>query len=1200
MRHYLKHEIFLAIFIYVLWVLAYAYFESANEKKILYQSIDQRLETAARVTTQLLPDNYHHQGMVESDWSKKTYDKKMLKLSEFTDNNDVKYVYTLIQRDNKVIFTSSSATPEERTSGNGLTYFFDHYDDVDPRVYDAFSSREKLFLEYEDQWGHFRSVFIPQYSADGMLFISAADISISHIQTLLNQRLYRTLIISFLFLVFAYPIYLAFIQGSKRTAQNLKNRILQQNSALVLSEQRLAYALKASHQGWFDMNPQTGTITVDDAYARMLGYEPAEFNSDVKTWLGLNNIHPDDLAEVTAIFEQMQITEGSVSFEYRRRAKDGQWIWLQTTGEVVERDADNNAIRIIGINADITERKQSEQVLRLLAESGGIGGETIFQLIVKQLAYSQDVRYAFLSRLSSTIDHQVDVVAGWVGDKYSGNFSYSLADTPCEEVVKQDLCSFPDNVQELFPQDHVLVEMGVVSYQGVALKNGDNEVIGLLSLMDEKPMINSVQTTRLLQTLAVRAAIELERIESNEKLQLAARVFADSHEAIFLADINANVIDINPMFTSITGYEREDILGQNLSILNSGKQSAEFYSEMCEQIRAEGFWHGEVSNRKKNGELYIELLTLSTLNDDNGNVLHYLGMFSDITQSKDQQNRLELMAHYDVLTKLPNRTLFADRFAQAVLHSKYNDTLLAVCFLDLDDFKPVNDQYGHEVGDLLLVEVSKRIKAVIREEDTVSRQGGDEFALLLMDLESIAECEPLLQRLHQSLAEPYIINEETIIIGASSGVTVYPLDNGDIDTLLRHADQAMYQAKLLGKNQHSIFNAEHDQQTIQKQNQLQEIQQALSNDEFTLYYQPKVNMKTGKIFGVEALVRWLHPEKGLIPPMDFLPLVDGTYLEIQIGDWVINQALHQMSLWQEQAIDLEVSINVSSYHLQNDHFFDQLSNALSNVPKVHSTRFQLEILESSVLGDLHTISRIIKHCRDSLGIKAALDDFGTGYSSLTHLRSLATDTIKIDRSFVRDMLDDPSDYAIIDGVIGLAESFNREVIAEGIETTEHGLMLLIMGCYKGQGYGIARPMPASQIADWLSSYSPNQQWLDIAKQSFTEKEKQLHLFKLAAHQWKNWFEKNIALMSKETQLWPVMKKTKCPCGTWIQRAKQTLIFDDEWLFKFEQVHDDIHHIANDLLVKYLKGERKDAVLGLAEFNTRFDHLCELIYTEINK
>jgi len=682
----------------------------------------------------------------------------------------------------------------------------------------------------------------------------------------------------------------------------------------------------------------------------------------------------------------------------------------------------------------------------------------------------------------------------------------------------------------------------------------------------------------------------LERVR--EELQLYGRVFSEAHEGIIITGPDGLIVDINPKFTNITGYSREEVIGKSPSILGSGKQSPEFYQKMWASLNNEDYWAGEVWNRHKNGELYAELLTISVLKDKHDAVKYYVGLFSDITQNKRQQERLQLMAHYDVLTKLPNRSLFVDRFSQALAHSKRQESLLAVCFLDLDDFKPVNDTYGHEVGDLLLIEVAQRIQANIREEDTVSRQGGDEFAILLGDIESFSQCEKMLGRIHHSLAQPYILGEYTITIGASSGVTLYPLDDGDIDTLVRHADQAMYQSKLAGKNRFHFFSAEQDIQTINSHLRLHEVQSAFDNDEFCLYYQPKVNMKTGDVFGAEALIRWIHPERGLVPPLEFLPAIENTELEDKVGHWVVCEAIKQLDKWRKKGVTLEVSINISSHHLQSPSFFAELDNALAKYPRIDSNYLQLEILESSALGDLNAVSSIIRTCRDALGVNIALDDFGTGYSSLTHLRNLPVNTIKIDQSFVRDMLDDPSDYAIIDGVIGLAGSFNRNVIAEGVETSEHGLMLLLMGCHNAQGYGIARPMPADNIANWLEEYQPNNAWIECGNAKRTAKERKIKLLRVMLEYWFN--NVKASCQSNDSGSLTVEDYKKSHHSSWIERARQELLFDDDWLNTLAQNNENMHQLANDLGLKYRAGDMLTVQAGLTELERAYEKITSIL------
>lgn len=680
-----------------------------------------------------------------------------------------------------------------------------------------------------------------------------------------------------------------------------------------------------------------------------------------------------------------------------------------------------------------------------------------------------------------------------------------------------------------------------------------------------------------------------QRKKTEEQLLLSSRVFKETKEGILVTDANKLIIDVNPAFCEITEYSRDEAIGQSIDLLNPGTQTPEFASQMWDAINTHGSWQGEVWNRKKSGEPYAELISISALMDSNGHTINYLAVFTDITHSKEQQDQLNLIAHYDVLTRLPNRILFADRFQQAVAHCKRKGTQLAVCFLDLDNFKPVNDNFGHEVGDKLLIEVANRIVSTIREEDTVSRQGGDEFTLILSGLESAEQCEQTLERLHHSLAQPYLIDGNAHTITASSGFTMYPEDDGDIDTLLRHADQAMYQSKQSGRNRYRLFNAELDQKTVLKHHQLAELEQALSNNEFVLFYQPKINMITGEILGAEALIRWQHPENGLIPPLDFLPLVDGTKLEIELGNWVIDQALEQMALWQDEGIDLEISINIASHHLLATSFADNLAKALASQPSVSPHKLQLEILESSSLGDIQAIRNIINICQNSLGVSIALDDFGTGYSSLTHLRNLSANIVKIDQSFVRDLQDDFDDYTIVEGIIGLASSFSRDIIAEGVETDEQGLMLMIMGCEKAQGYGISRPLPVDQLVNWIASYSPNKRWLEFGNLSFPLRDKKKRIFIFFAQQLRAGFEDNLKRNQTDFSNWPPSSKSD-PCRRWIDRENREKLFDQAYLTQLMHSYENFKHTALKQFTQQSNNDFSANADGLKNIQLAFDQM----------
>jgi diguanylate cyclase (GGDEF)-like protein len=448
--------------------------------------------------------------------------------------------------------------------------------------------------------------------------------------------------------------------------------------------------------------------------------------------------------------------------------------------------------------------------------------------------------------------------------------------------------------------------------------------------------------------------------------------------------------------------------------------------------------------------------------------------FSELNTVKEQ---LQNQALHDVLTNLPNRVLLADRLSQSMVQSQRHNNLLAVVFLDLDGFKHVNDSCGHDLGDELLIIVSLRMKEVLREGDSLARIGGDEFVAVLTDLITVEDCEPVLERLLLAASEPVNVGNVELKISASIGVTLYPQDNVSADQLMRHADQAMYIAKESGKNRYHLFDTAEDNAVKVQREILESIRCALDNQEFVLYYQPKVNMRTGTVIGAEALIRWQHPERGLLNPFEFLPAIENSPMMIELGEWVIDSALTQISQWQAMGLNLPLntSVNIAAIQLQQTNFVNRLTTLLASHPDVSPHFLELEVLETSALEDVHHVSTIMNDCM-AQGVNFALDDFGTGYSSLTYLRRLPASLIKIDQSFVRDMLHDVDDLAIVEAVIALAKSFKREVIAEGVETVEHGTALLQIGCELAQGYGIARPMPAGDIPHWINEWQPDVNW----------------------------------------------------------------------------------------------------------------------------
>ncbi len=549
----------------------------------------------------------------------------------------------------------------------------------------------------------------------------------------------------------------------------------------------------------------------------------------------------------------------------------------------------------------------------------------------------------------------------------------------------------------------------------------------------------------------------------------AAAIFSET-------DLTGRITYVNQQFCSISGYSREELLGANHRILNSGLHDPEFFQDMWRSLVKGKVWKGEICNRAKDGSLYWVDSTMVPLIDPlSGKVRKYVSIRFDVSEKRQLLRTLQWRVGHDVLTGLPNRAYLSDLLTQALDFSRQEGTQLAVCMLDLDGFKAVNDGYGHASGDLLLVEVAARLKGILRGGDAVARLSGDEFVLILRDVHDHYRLHIALQRVLAAVASPYAINGQDLSVSASIGVTLFPLDNDDADTLLRHADQAMYVAKQSGRNRYHLFDVSLDKEVKATHQTVERLRQALAKGELCLYYQPKVNMRTGAVIGFEALLRWQHPVKGLVSPAEFLPLVEQTDLIVDIGEWVIDQAMAQMHRWQQDGFCWSVSVNIAARHFQRSDFVERLKQLLHRHAAVAPNMLDLEIVESVAIENIQRVSQCLDACQE-LGVQFSLDDFGTGYSSLSYLKRLPTQTIKIDKSFVRDILHDQDDLALTRAVISLARAFGRQVIAEGLETVEHGQLLMDLGCDMAQGYCIARPMPAIDVTGWVEGYVQPPEW----------------------------------------------------------------------------------------------------------------------------
>ncbi|MES9989942.1 MAG: EAL domain-containing protein [Candidatus Thiodiazotropha endolucinida] len=630
---------------------------------------------------------------------------------------------------------------------------------------------------------------------------------------------------------------------------------------------------------------------------------------------------------------------------------------------------------------------------------------------------------------------------------------------------------------EIGTLSHALQEMGsTIKGQIDALRRSGIE-------LEEKVEARTRQLETANQTLQASNHDLLEALEREKGLSEALRMSEERFRMLFEAN-KAVMLTIDPDSGSILtanraaaeyyGYTIDQLLKMSINDINT--LSKEEIAQEMQRARKEERNHFVFRHALASGEIRDVEVHSGPFISDGRQVLY--SIIHDITDRKRAEAELEQIAHYDPLTGLPNRRLKTDRLRQAIAYSKRNATSVGVCYLDLDGFKPINDRFGHDSGDKILIEIARRLEKVLREEDTVSRIGGDEFVLILTNLTSMDECILVLDRVLEVIAKPIRLDETALEVNASIGLTVYPEDDVDADLLLRHADQAMYWAKEAGKNCYHLFDPLHDKQIKANRKNIKLLRNALSNHEFTLYFQPKVDMYSCDVIGVEALIRWLHPETGITLPGEFLSIITKTDLEIELGQWVFDHALQQMSQWRKMGLQLPVSINISPHHLQYPGFTEYVRERFTKYADVTPDMLELEILETASIDDTNVIYHTLSDCRE-LGIKISLDDFGTGYSSLAYFHRLPVDILKIDQNFVRDMLDDPQDLTIVDSVVRLAHAFQHPVIAEGVESMEHAVALLQLGCRLGQGYGIARPMPASEIPTWLKQWQDNHLWRSL-------------------------------------------------------------------------------------------------------------------------
>ena len=711
----------------------------------------------------------------------------------------------------------------------------------------------------------------------------------------------------------------------------------------------------------------------------------------------------------------------------------------------------NNDYAILATVRDISARKKTEQAL--------MNSEKKF----RQLIQSAPDAMVFVDPLGKIV---------LVNDQMKKMFGY-------EEVeLKGQL------VERLISPNHIDnagIRAEFFANASAKAMEGGAELLAVHKDEHEFPVTINLSQVATEDGLVVCVAVRdiTENKKNAQQSRLWAEILKNSGEGMFVTDAEANIILTNDAFVRISGYSTEEIIGQKPSLFKSDKHDGRFYQTMWNSLLETGYWRGEIWDRRKDGAVYPKWSTISRIIDDNQKVTHYVAVFNDTTNHKEAEERIRYFAFYDSLTGLPNRGLLQDRLQSAIEHAKSFKEKLAVIFLDLDNFKTVNDSLGHSAGDDLLQQVGKRLEGVCRSSDTIGRFGGDEFVIILPSSEHPLHAVHIAERVAQALNTSFDINGFSLRMTASIGISLYPDDGCDVDSLIRNADVAMNNIKENGRGKYRFYSMELNFLAAGRLSLINDLRLALEQNEFVLYYQPKVNAVSGKMTGVEALLRWNHPKKGMIPPLGFIAELEETRLIIPVSEWILQEVCRQQREWVQRGLgQIPVAVNVSAVQFQQPAFLETVKAFLGTCETWQCIEF--EVTEGVVLKNPSEAIEIMEKLKD-MGLLLSLDDFGTGFSSLSYLRRLPIDKLKIDQTFVREMMGNPKDVVIIKAILELSKGLNLKTIAEGVETAEQLSVLRSMGCDEIQGYYFAKPMPGEALVSWLNNRTVLGRRLQVAQ-----------------------------------------------------------------------------------------------------------------------
>jgi len=790
---------------------------------------------------------------------------------------------------------------------------------------------------------------------------------------------------------------------------------------------RAKLAFKLSKLGICDYSlPPTPDLYVSSMWAGILGYKSDELPTAeiFQSWWG-QQIHPNDHARVINTFNRLYSGEDSFLLcHFRLQHKNKKWIRVEVSANALSRD----------------EKGWAEHVFSVMRDLGR--SDNHYQKIVENI--HEGIWVIDKNNYIQYVNKRMADLTGYSIDEMQGKHIFGFMNKNSVEICKVNLQRRRKGISEdhRFELQHKNGEPVYVAMASSPIINSHGEYDGSISgVMD----------------IGAQRAQEL-------KLKMLSSAVEQSGTMVMITNQDADIEYVNPKFCEITEYDNEEVLGKNASILRSSDMDAEAIADLWATITSGRDWHGELHTKKKGGELFWSMMSISAIENENGQISHFVTVIEDVSQLKEARQQMEQLAYIDSLTGLANRLLFRDRLEQVLKAVQRNKTHAALLYLDLDQFKRVNDSLGHDVGDALLMKVAERLRQCVRHQDTVARMGGDEFVMLLTDVDDMAGASAVARKVLKHMSQPMHLLKHEIIITPSIGITLAPHDSLNADILLKNADLAMYRAKASGRNNYQFFTKEMNSKILEHLLIEGELRNAIEQESLVLHFQPQVNIESGNLVGIEALVRWQHPEKGLIPPDDFIPVAETTGLIVALGEWVLFSACRNIRNMEISGLpSVKLAVNLSPRQFQDPNVIDMIQNVLDKTG-FKPINLELEITETMLMDNLDYAIDVLNKIK-ALGISVSIDDFGTGYSSLSYLKRLPIDSLKVDQSFIKDIPADRDDMEITAAIIAMAHKLKLGVVAEGIETNEQWEFLKKNKCDIGQGYLFSKPLTARALLE---------------------------------------------------------------------------------------------------------------------------------------